>query len=79
MLKTARDDMLQLDGIKVGVLGETKLAKAVSSFLKEYREKPIVVDPVIASKNGFRLISDDGLDVMIQHISSPELPHNAQH
>jgi hydroxymethylpyrimidine/phosphomethylpyrimidine kinase len=56
MLKTARDEV-QLDGIKIGVLGGTGQARAVSSFLKEYREKPIVVDPVIASKNGFRLIT----------------------
>ena len=67
MLKTARDEVL-LDGIKIGVLGGTEQVKAVSSFLKEYREKPIVVDPVIASKNGFRLISDDGLGLMIQKI-----------
>lgn len=67
MLETANNEM-QLDGIKVGVLGETTHVKAVSSFLHGYLEKPIVVDPVIASKNGFRLISNDGLDVMIQHI-----------
>jgi hydroxymethylpyrimidine kinase/phosphomethylpyrimidine kinase len=67
MLKTASDEV-QLDGIKIGVLGETRQAKAVSFFLKECREKPIVVDPVLSSKNGFRLISDDGLGVMIQHI-----------
>jgi hydroxymethylpyrimidine kinase / phosphomethylpyrimidine kinase / thiamine-phosphate diphosphorylase len=67
MLKTAKNEV-QLDGIKVGVLGETLHVKAVSSFLKEYREKPIVVDPVIASKNGFRLISDDGIRFMIRHI-----------
>jgi hydroxymethylpyrimidine kinase / phosphomethylpyrimidine kinase / thiamine-phosphate diphosphorylase len=67
MLKTAKDEV-RLDGIKIGVLGETSQVKAVSSFLKEYREKPIVVDPVIASKNGFRLMSDDGLRFMIRHI-----------
>ena len=67
MLKTARDEV-QLDGIKIGVLGGAGQVKAVSSFLKKYREKPIVVDPVIASKNGFRLISDDGLGLMIQKI-----------
>ena len=67
MLKTAKNEV-RLDGIKIGVLGETSQVKAVSSFLKEYREKPIVVDPVIASKNGFRLMSDDGLRSMIRHI-----------
>ena len=67
MLKTANNEM-RLDGIKVGVLGETTRVKAVSSFLHGYLEKPIVVDPVITSKNGFKLISNDGLDVMIRHI-----------
>jgi hydroxymethylpyrimidine kinase / phosphomethylpyrimidine kinase / thiamine-phosphate diphosphorylase len=67
MLKTTRDAM-ELDGIKVGVLGETIRVKAVSSFLKGCREKPIVVDPVIASKNGVKLLSDEGLRAMIKHI-----------
>jgi hydroxymethylpyrimidine kinase/phosphomethylpyrimidine kinase len=67
MLHTAKHEV-PLDGIKIGVLGETTQVKAVSSFLKEYREKPIVVDPVIASKNGFRLMSDDDLRFMIRHI-----------
>ena len=67
MLKTAKNEV-RLDGIKVGVLGETTRVKEISSFLKGYREKPIVVDPMIASKNGFRLISDEGLRVMIKHI-----------
>jgi hydroxymethylpyrimidine kinase / phosphomethylpyrimidine kinase / thiamine-phosphate diphosphorylase len=67
MLKTAKKEV-RLDGIKVGVLGETFQVKTVSSFLKEYREKPIVVDPVIASKNGFRLTSDADLRFMVRHI-----------
>jgi hydroxymethylpyrimidine/phosphomethylpyrimidine kinase len=67
MLKIARDG-IRLDGIKVGVLGGTAQVKMVSDFLKGYREGPIVVDPLIASKNGFRLISREGLRVMIKHI-----------
>ena len=67
MLKTAKNEMA-LDGVKIGVLGEITQVKAISSFLKDYREKPIVVDPVITSKNGFKLISDDGLRLMIKHI-----------
>src|SRR3974377_1257642 len=51
MLETARDEV-RLDGIKVGVLGGTTQVRAVSFFLQEYREIPIVLDPVIAAKNG---------------------------
>jgi hydroxymethylpyrimidine kinase/phosphomethylpyrimidine kinase len=67
MLKTAREEV-RLDGIKIGVLGGIAHVRAVSSFLKQYRDRPIVVDPVIASKNGFRLISDEGLDLLIKNI-----------
>jgi hydroxymethylpyrimidine kinase / phosphomethylpyrimidine kinase / thiamine-phosphate diphosphorylase len=67
MLDTAKNEV-QLDGIKIGVLGEHLQVKAVASFLKGYREKPIVVDPVIVSKNGFRLMSASDLRFMIRHI-----------
>jgi hydroxymethylpyrimidine kinase / phosphomethylpyrimidine kinase / thiamine-phosphate diphosphorylase len=67
MLNTVKNEVV-LDGIKIGVLGERLQVKPIASFLKEYREKPIVVDPVIASKNGFRLMSDSDLRFMIRHI-----------
>jgi hydroxymethylpyrimidine kinase/phosphomethylpyrimidine kinase len=67
MLSTIRDTV-RLDGIKIGALGGVTQAKAVSAFLEAYPDKPIVVDPVIAAKNGFKLISDEGLRVMTRHI-----------
>ena len=66
MLKAARD--VRLDGIKIGVLGGTTQVRAVSSFLQEYREKPMVLDPVLAAKNGVRLMSDEGLDLIIKDL-----------
>jgi hydroxymethylpyrimidine kinase/phosphomethylpyrimidine kinase len=67
MLDTARNEV-RIDGIKVGVLGGRAQVRAASSFLQGYREIPIVLDPIISAKNGFRLISDEGLDLMIKHL-----------
>ncbi len=67
MLDTVRNEG-RLDGVKIGVLGERSHFKAVSSFLKAHRKRPVVVDPVVASKNGFLLMRDEELRFMVRHI-----------
>ena len=63
---TARD--LRLDGIKIGALGAATHVRVVASFLDKYRSIPIVVDPVLAAKNGRMLLSDDGLKLLTELI-----------
>jgi hydroxymethylpyrimidine/phosphomethylpyrimidine kinase len=67
MLATASHD-IRLDGIKVGVLGSAAHVKHVASFLKRHPAIPVVVDPVLAAKNGKPLLTDDGLRTMVDLI-----------
>jgi hydroxymethylpyrimidine kinase/phosphomethylpyrimidine kinase len=63
MLNTTAHDV-RLDGIKIGALGAATHVRMVASFLEKHRAIPLVVDPVLASKNGRTLLSDDGLKVL---------------
>jgi hydroxymethylpyrimidine/phosphomethylpyrimidine kinase len=46
---------------KVGMLGTVEIAQIVFEFL-ENTSAPIVIDPIIESSSGMRLIDDDGLE-----------------
>jgi hydroxymethylpyrimidine kinase/phosphomethylpyrimidine kinase len=67
MLRTVTDE-IPLDGIKVGVLSDVRQVKKVGPFLRKYRDKPIVLDPVTRSKNGQVLLSPNGLTQCVEKI-----------
>ncbi|KAG7357088.1 thiamine monophosphate synthase [Nitzschia inconspicua] len=71
-LKTLLDD-LPPRAIKIGMLGTSELAKVVGDFLKQLfsqrKEKVwIVLDPVMISTSGSKLLDEDAIDAMIEHI-----------
>jgi len=66
-LQTIHEEM-SIDGVKVGSLGDERYVEALSAFLPEYPDIPIVVDPVLTSKNGTKLLSDRGLKGLIKSI-----------
>jgi hydroxymethylpyrimidine/phosphomethylpyrimidine kinase len=67
MLALIQADM-RIDGVKVGVLWDEHYVEALSAFLPEYPETPVVVDPVLASKNGTQLLSDKALKSLIKSV-----------
>ena len=62
--------------VKVGMLGTKELAIEVGRFLKELKTKNdntgqapyVVVDPVMISTSGSKLISDGAMEAMIEHV-----------
>lgn len=54
-------------GVKIGMLGNLKNVEAVFDFL-DGRNIPIVLDPIIASSSGMRLIDDAGLEFMAEKL-----------
>jgi hydroxymethylpyrimidine/phosphomethylpyrimidine kinase len=50
------------DAIKTGMLGEADVAWAVAEALAAHTDVPLVVDPVLAAKDGARLIPDASLE-----------------
>ncbi|WP_404405226.1 bifunctional hydroxymethylpyrimidine kinase/phosphomethylpyrimidine kinase [Pelagibacterium halotolerans] len=56
--------------VKIGMLGNGAIVAAIAKVLAQYRPVPVVIDPVIASSSGRRLLSDDGLEAL-KHILIP--------
>ncbi len=68
------------DSIKIGMLFSDNIIKIVTEKLIKYSCNNIVLDPVILSKNKFKLLKDDALNTLINilfplvEILTPNLP-----
>ncbi len=68
------------DAVKIGMVSESELIKVISEKLKQYNAKNIVVDPVMVSTSGSRLISEDAIETLkaelfnIATILTPNIP-----
>ncbi|MEC5290183.1 hydroxymethylpyrimidine/phosphomethylpyrimidine kinase [Aurantimonas sp. C2-3-R2] len=54
--------------IKIGMLGSAATVEAVASALTEYTDLPVVIDPVVSSSSGRRLLDDAAMAVFIERI-----------
>ena len=59
-LEVLQDD-IQIDAIKIGMLGCTEIIHEVASFLQTQPDTPVVFDPVIRSSSGRELLPQDAL------------------
>ena len=72
-LERLKDDLFPR-AIKVGMLGTREMAEVVGKLLKEFHDNRktrkvwIVVDPVMISTSGSKLLEDDAVDAMIEHV-----------
>lgn len=56
------------DAVKVGMLSQSACMKAVARKLREYKPRNVVIDPVMAAKNGCPLIKPDSVDTLIREV-----------
>jgi hydroxymethylpyrimidine/phosphomethylpyrimidine kinase len=49
---------LQLDAIKLGLLGRAELVEAIADWLEAHPGIPVVLDPVMVSRHGVRFVDD---------------------
>ncbi|MCR5113113.1 MAG: bifunctional hydroxymethylpyrimidine kinase/phosphomethylpyrimidine kinase [Acholeplasmatales bacterium] len=56
------------DAVKIGMVSDKDLIKAIAKKLKEYKAERIVVDPVMVATSGARLLSDDAMDALINEL-----------
>jgi phosphomethylpyrimidine kinase len=56
------------DAVKIGMLFSKEIIEAVSERLSFYKPEFIVLDPVMVSTSGSRLISEDAVKVMIDKL-----------
>jgi hydroxymethylpyrimidine/phosphomethylpyrimidine kinase len=52
-------DDVEIDAVKIGMLGEAALVEAVGEWLRRRRPPNVVLDPVMVATTGGRLASDD--------------------
>ena len=53
------------DSIKIGMVSNAQVIDIISKKLKEFNAKNIVVDPVMISTSGSKLLNDDAIDALI--------------
>ncbi|WP_440059429.1 bifunctional hydroxymethylpyrimidine kinase/phosphomethylpyrimidine kinase [Thermogladius sp. 4427co] len=57
-----------IDAVKTGMLGNADIVDNIADAISDLRLKNIVVDPVLSSKTGFRLLDDEGLERLRKRI-----------
>lgn len=56
------------DAVKTGMVSSVPLIHVISERLKFYRAKNIVIDPVMVSTSGWKLISDDAVKTLCMEL-----------
>lgn len=56
------------DAVKIGMLSSGEIMKAVSGKLRQYKARHVVLDPVMVSTSGSRLMKNDAVMVMQEEL-----------
>ncbi len=56
------------DSVKTGMVSSVEIIEKIADKFKEYDAKNIVVDPVMVSTSGHRLISEDAVETVIKKL-----------
>ena len=56
------------EAVKIGMLSSKALIEAIADTLERYKAKNIVVDPVMVSTSGSKLIEDDAIETMCERL-----------
>jgi hydroxymethylpyrimidine/phosphomethylpyrimidine kinase len=73
-------DDIGSDTVKIGMLHNTNVIKCVHKILKKYKLKNIVLDPVMISKGGTKLVNDNSIKYLkklilpLSNIVTPNIP-----
>lgn len=73
-------DDIGADAIKIGMLHSVEVIRGVAETLSEYPEIPVILDPVMVSTSGHRLMEEDAVECLKQKlipralIITPNLP-----
>ncbi len=73
-------DDIGADGVKIGMLHNASIIKCVYSILKKYKLKNIVLDPVMVTKGGTKLINNSSIRYLkklllpLSNLVTPNIP-----
>ncbi|MDE5970977.1 MAG: bifunctional hydroxymethylpyrimidine kinase/phosphomethylpyrimidine kinase [Muribaculaceae bacterium] len=82
-LKTVLDDITP-DAVKIGMIPNASIARAVCDIIKEYGLKNIVIDPVLKSTSGFEFSLKETREVLksslfpLASLITPNIPESSQ-
>lgn len=65
-IEAVLDDLI-VDSIKIGMLSNAEIASTVAHTLR-HTNIPIILDPVMVSTSGHKLLSDDAIEVITQQL-----------
>ncbi len=71
-----------IDALKTGMLVNPSIVRAVCQKIRQYRIRRVVVDPVMVAKNGERLLSTEGEEILkkellpLAQVMVPNLPES---
>jgi hydroxymethylpyrimidine/phosphomethylpyrimidine kinase len=74
---------IHVDAVKIGMIGNAEIAKAVADALSPHRDVPIVLDPMMIAKGGASLLAPEAVDAVIERLLplasllTPNLPEAA--
>ena len=57
-----------IHAVKIGMVSSIPLIEIIGESLKAFTLPPIVLDPVMISKSGYRLLNQDAQDSLVQHL-----------
>jgi hydroxymethylpyrimidine/phosphomethylpyrimidine kinase len=80
-LRAVSDDV-QIDAVKIGMLADAPVIRAVSDWLREVAPPVVVLDPVMIATSGDRLLDEDAETALrdllaLVHIVTPNIPELA--
>ncbi|CAD7048757.1 bifunctional hydroxymethylpyrimidine kinase/phosphomethylpyrimidine kinase [Pseudorhizobium endolithicum] len=81
-LRAVLDD-IQVDAIKIGMIGNAEIAEAIADILADRPHIPIVLDPVMVAKGGAPLLEADAVEAVrtrllpLAALITPNLPEAA--
>jgi hydroxymethylpyrimidine/phosphomethylpyrimidine kinase len=61
-------DDIEIHAVKIGMVSSIELIQAIAKALQTVKPPPIVLDPVMISKSGYRLLNQDAQEALIQHL-----------
>jgi hydroxymethylpyrimidine/phosphomethylpyrimidine kinase len=59
---------IDIHAVKIGMVSSIPLIQIISKTLSQVAAPPIVVDPVMISKSGYRLLNQDAQDALVEHL-----------
>lgn len=71
---------VRIDAVKIGMLGQAAVIRAVAAALRRYAPRWIVLDPVMVAKSGDKLLEDSAIDALktellpLASVVTPNLP-----